>query len=106
MVQLLRQRPSPASQPIANYLNALPYHVETKCEPGDYYNAVNVNPAFTPKGSPSGAGSIPPVTMRSIGDVLSAANIPWKYYGNGFNAGTGAPPDGTFATSAIRSSIR
>ena len=28
--------------------------------------------------------------MTSIGDLLSAKNIPWKYYGGGYNAsGTG-----------------
>jgi hypothetical protein len=32
--------------------------------------------------------------QRSIGDVLSAHNIPWKYHNNGFNeSGTGSPLD-------------
>jgi phospholipase C len=76
----------PGIAPIASYLRALPYHVSANCDPGAYYNAVNVNPAFNPDGSLSNpANNIPPVTMRSIGDVLSAANIPWKYYGNGYN---------------------
>lgn len=84
----------PGIKPILDYLGKLPYAVPTKCDAGHYYNAVNVNPAWTPQGTPSGAGSIPPVTMTSIGDLLSAKNIPWKYYGGGYNAsGTGTPLD-------------
>jgi hypothetical protein len=30
--------------------------------------------------------------QRSIGDVLSANNISWKYYGGGFNASVTASP--------------
>jgi phospholipase C len=87
----------PGIQPIADYLGKLPYPVQTKCAPGAYYNAVNINPAWTPQGTPSGAGSIPPVTMTSIGDLLSAKNISWKYYGGGYNvSGTKAPLDGLY----------
>jgi phospholipase C len=35
--------------------------------------------------------------MTSIGDLLSAKNIPWKYYGGGYNvSGTGTPLDGLY----------
>src|SRR5271166_6389657 len=35
--------------------------------------------------------------QRSIGDVLTAHNIPWKYYGGGFNAsGTTSPFNGSY----------
>jgi phospholipase C len=35
--------------------------------------------------------------MTSIGDLLSAKNIPWKYYGGGFNAdGTKDPFNGSY----------
>jgi phospholipase C len=82
-------RTQPGIAAIADYLQALPYRLSSNCDPGHYYNAVNVNPAFNPNGTPntSTTNRIPPVTMRSIGDVLSAANIPWKYYGNGYNPG-------------------
>ena len=54
-----------------------------------------------------GGTVVPAVTQRSIGDVLTAKNIPWKYYGGGYNAsGVGNPINGITATSAIRSSIR
>jgi phospholipase C len=76
----------PGIQPILNYLNALPYALETGCDPGHFWQAVNVNPAFTPKGLVQNGTVVPPTTQRSIGDVLTAHNITWKYYGGGFTA--------------------
>ena len=82
---------------ITNYLKALPYPVQTKCGAGEYWQAVNVNPAFTPKGVVQSGLVVPPTMQRSIGDVLSAHNIPWKYYGGGFNAdGTASPLNGSY----------
>ena len=87
----------PGIAAITNYLNALPYPVDTKCGPGQYWQAVNVNPAFTPKGLAQTGLVVPPTTQRSIGDVLTANNIPWKYYGGGFNAdGTTSPFNGSY----------
>jgi phospholipase C len=87
----------PGIAAITNYLNALPYAVQTKCGPGQYWQAVNVNPAFTPKGTPQSGLVVPPTMQKSIGDVLTANNIPWKYYGGGFSdSGTGAPLDGLY----------
>ena len=87
----------PGIKPILDYLNKLPYPVQTKCDTGAYYNAVNVNPAWTPQGTAKRGRCIPPVTMTSIGDLLSAKNIPWKYYGGSYNvSGTGAPLDGIY----------
>jgi len=78
---------SDTSQPgisaIAGYLSALPYAVQTKCGAGQYWPAVNVSPAFTPMGAAQ--AGVPPTMQRSIGDVLTAHVIPWKYYGGGFN---------------------
>jgi phospholipase C len=87
----------PGIAAITNYLNALPYAVETKCGPGQYWQAVNVNPAFTPKGTPQSGLVVPQTMQQSIGDVLTAHNIPWKYYGGAYNAsGTGGPLDGLY----------
>ncbi len=87
----------PGIAAITNYLNALPYTVQTKCGPGEYWQAVNVNPAFTPKGTPQSGLVVPQTMQQSIGDVLSAHNISWKYYGGAFNAsGTGGPLDGLY----------
>ncbi len=92
---------SDQSQPgiaaITSYLNALPYHVKTNCGPGQYFLAVNVNPAFTPKGAVTPGSPVPPTTQRSIGDVLTAHNVSWKYYGGGFNAdATTSPFNGSY----------
>jgi phospholipase C len=82
---------------ITNYLKALPYAVQTKCGAGEYWQAVNVNPAFTPKGVVQSGLVVPPTMQRSIGDVLSAHKIPWKYYGGGFNVdGTASPLNGSY----------
>src|SRR6266478_4709351 len=87
----------PGIAAITNYLNALPYEVETKCGPNEYWQAVNVNPAFTTKGLPQTGLVVPATMQQSIGDVLSAHNIPWKYYGGGFNAdGTTSPFRGSY----------
>jgi phospholipase C len=88
---------NPGIAAITNYLKALPYTLNTKCDPGAFWQAVNVNPAFTPKGTPQGGLIVPKTLQPSIGDVLSAHNIPWKYYGGAFNAsGTGGPLDGVY----------
>jgi phospholipase C len=87
----------PGIAAIANYLHALPYFVQTKCGAGQYWQAVNVNPAFTPKGLPQPGLVVPGTAQRSIGDVLTAHNISWKYYGGGFNAdGTASPFNGSY----------
>ena len=92
---------SDTSQPgiaaITNYLKALPYAVQTMCGTGQYWQAVNVNPAFTPKGLMQTGLVVPPTMQVSIGDVLTDHNIPWKYYGGGFNAdGTTSPFNGSY----------
>jgi phospholipase C len=76
----------PGIKPILDYLHQLPYEVDPKCAPGGFYNAVNVNPTWTPQGTPQAGLVIPAQTQRSIGDVLTAHNIPWKYYGGAYNA--------------------
>jgi len=75
----------PGIAAIASYLRALPYTVPNKCGSGLWWSETNVVPAFTPKGLPSTGTVFPATTQRSIGDVLSARNISWKYYGGGFN---------------------
>jgi phospholipase C len=87
----------PGVGPILSYLSKLPYTVNPKCAPGAFYNAVNVSPAWTPQGTPQSGLVIPAQTQRSIGDVLTAKNIPWKYYGGGYNAsGTTNPFNGSY----------
>jgi len=87
----------PGIAAITNYLQALPYTVQTRCGAGQYWQAVNINPAFTPKGAAQAGLVVPPTMQRSIGDVLTANQIPWKYYGGGFSAdGTASPFNGSY----------
>jgi phospholipase C len=83
---------APGIKPILDYLAKLPYELSPNCQPGAFYNAVNVNPAWTPGGTPQGGSIVPQQTIRSIGDVLSAKNIPWKYYGGGYNLSVAGNP--------------
>jgi phospholipase C len=89
---------APGVGPILSYLAKLPYTVDPKCAPGAFYNAVNVNPAWTPQGTAQSGTVIPAQTQRSIGDVLTAKGIPWKYYGGGYNASgvTSNPFNGSY----------
>ena len=87
----------PGIAAITNYLNSLPYGLQTKCGPGEYFQAVNVNPAFTPKGLPQSGLVVPKTLQPTIGDLLSAHEISWKYYGGGFNVdGTSSPLAGSY----------
>jgi phospholipase C len=76
------------------YLRALPYTVDPKCGAGQYWQAVNLQPAFSPKGVALGASVAvaSASAQRSIGDLLSEHNIPWRYYGGGFNASEANQP--------------
>ena len=105
---------APGIKAITDYLRALPYKVSANCEPGHYYPAVNISPAFTPAGVPTGTPDnnhptnniIPPTTQRSIGDALNDGT----FRGSTTAAATIFPSPGkrptATARSAIRSSIR
>jgi len=87
----------PGISAIKNYLKALPYKLDPKCGAGEFWQAVNVNPAFTPQGTGQSGLVVPATNQKSIGDVLSANNISWKYYGGGFNvSGTASPLNGSY----------
>src|SRR5262249_7806815 len=91
VVQLLR-RERARRQADPRLSGEAPYELSPNCQAGAFYNAVNVNPAWTPGGTPQGGTIVPQQTIRSIGDVLSAKNIPWKYYGGGYNLSVAGNP--------------
>jgi phospholipase C len=87
-------------QAIRTYLSLtttlpVPYRVAANpnCASGAYYMVNNVNPGFLPNGALAslaggalpGTGFVPPSSVRSIGDALSAKNISWTYYGGSYN---------------------
>jgi phospholipase C len=83
---------APGVKPILDYLAKLPYTVDPKCAPGGFYNAVNINPTWKPGGTSQTGLVIPAQTQRSIGDVLTAKGIPWKYHGGGYNLSVAGNP--------------
>jgi phospholipase C len=82
---------APGVLPIVQYLDSLRYAVETNCDAEHYYMLNNTNPGFLPNGSIDTAGiasggSIPPSSVRTIGDALNDNGISWAYYGAAYNA--------------------
>ena len=83
----------PGVKPILDYLQSLPGSVDPRCEPGHYYLLNNYNPGWFGNGknayidtNPANTPfTIPPSSTPSIGDVLNAKNISWKYYGDQWN---------------------
>jgi phospholipase C len=83
----------PGVAQIVNYLQSLSHPIMPNCDPGHYYLLNNYNPGYFGDGSNAYTDTnpnntvftIPPSALRSIGDVLLAANVSWKYYGDQWN---------------------
>jgi phospholipase C len=83
----------PAVAEIVHYLRSLPRPIDPRCQPGHYYLLNNYNPGYFGNGddaytdiSPNNTVfTVPPSSVRSIGDVMLAADISWKYYGDQWN---------------------
>jgi len=83
----------PAVAEIRNYLKSLPMSINPRCEKDRYYLLNNYNPgyfgngnnAYTDTNPDNTVFTIPPSSVKSIGDSLIAANISWKYYGDQWN---------------------
>ncbi len=86
----------PGVGPILDYLHTLPYKPfrNGDCAPNTYYLLNNYAPGYTPGGqlTTSTPFAVPPQTMPTIADELSARGISWKYYGQGYNNGTNPSP--------------
>jgi phospholipase C len=92
----------PGVAAIQNYLKSLPYRPfnNGNCASGHFYQVDNEYPYYDHLGgviqqgnefSAGPAFAIGPQTLPTIGDSLSAANISWKYYGEGFNQAADQP---------------
>jgi len=83
----------PGVAAVVKYLQSLPHPVDPHCEPGHYYLLNNYNPgyfgngnnAFSDTNANNTVFTIPPSSVRSIGDEMLAKNISWKYYGDQWN---------------------
>ncbi|MGA9664962.1 MAG: alkaline phosphatase family protein [Gallionella sp.] len=82
---------------IVGYLSSLPAHPKPNCAPGVYYLLNNYNPGYNGDGSVNtSAFTIPPSSVPTIGDRLIAKNIPWKYYGEGWNSFVANSPQSVY----------
>jgi phospholipase C len=83
----------PGVHAVLSYLSSLPHEIDPKCAPDHYYLLNNYNPgyfgdgtnAFTDTNAKNTPFTIPPSTLRNIGDELLEKNISWVYYGDEWN---------------------
>ena len=84
---------APGVGPIVSYLQALPRKINPNCDAGHYYILNNYNPGYFGDGSNASTDTsvyntpftVPPSSVRNIGDALLEKNISWKYYGDQWN---------------------
>ena len=84
-------RSQPGVGAVFDYLDTLPYQALNNCQPGRYYLLNNYNPGYTVTGAVQTAPyTVPPQESDyvTIGQALSAKNISWGYFGEGYNNGT------------------
>jgi phospholipase C len=80
----------PGVKPILNYLKSLPHPINPNCQAGHYYLLNNYNPgyfgngknAYTDTNPANTVFTIPPSSVRSIGDEMLSKDLSWKYYGD------------------------
>ncbi|MGA7262368.1 MAG: alkaline phosphatase family protein [Stellaceae bacterium] len=99
---------APGVLPIVQYLDSLPYEVEANCDEAHYYMFNNTNPGFLPNGAMDTNGisagtSIPPSSVRTIGDALNDKGISWAYYGGAYNAAVNLANGSTNPADAVGS---
>ena len=84
----------PGVSAVDAYLAKLPYKTLANCQPGRYYLLNNYNPGYNANGTLDTAPfTVPPQKSDyvTIGNELSAHNIGWGYFGEGYNNGNPTP---------------
>ncbi|MBO0735137.1 MAG: phosphoesterase [Alphaproteobacteria bacterium] len=97
---------APGVLPVVRYLDSLPYPAQAHCEADRYYMLNNTNPGFLPNGAVDTQGiasgaSIPPSSVRTIGDALNDNGISWAYYGGAYNAAVNLANGSTDPADAV-----
>jgi phospholipase C len=77
----------PGVKPILDYLSALAAKPKPNCEADHYYLVNNYNPGYFGDGTVDTKDryTIPPSTLRTIGDALLEKHVSFRYYGEGWN---------------------
>ena len=79
----------PGASEVVSYLQSLSPPINANCEAGHYYLLNNYNPGYDANGNPISLATspftIPPTSVRSIGDALLDKGVSFKYYGDGWN---------------------
>ena len=92
---------------LVRYLRSLSRPINPNCERGHYYLLNNYKPGYYGDGRNAYADitnpnetvfTIPPSTLRNIGDAMNEKNISWAYYGDQWNTYL-ANPDGNYVTA-------
>lgn len=82
---------NPGVKGIADFLKRLPYRPfrDGNCDAGTYYMVNNMEPSYSPTGELLAAGNdkLPPQTIPTIGDALTANGVSWRWYTGGRNDG-------------------
>ena len=94
-------RSAPGVASVLRYLESLPRPVKSNCEPGHYYLLNNYNPgyfgngsnAYTDTNANNTVFTIPPSTLRNVGDALGEKGISYAYFGDQFNIYKNDPYD-------------
>ena len=82
---------NPGVKGIADFLKRLPYRPfrDGNCDAGTYYMVNNMEPSYSPTGELLAAGNdkLPPQSIPTIGDALTANGVSWRWYTGGRNDG-------------------
>jgi phospholipase C len=87
----------PGVSSVVSYLQGLSSKINPNCEPGHYYLLNNYNPGYFGNGTVDTTDkfTIPPSSSPSIGDVLLAAKVSFRWYGEGWSQYAADPQDPT-----------
>jgi phospholipase C len=76
----------PGVAPVVLYLRSQKRPIDPRCESQHYYLLNNYSPGYRGDGSLSKSTyTIPPTSVRHVGDVLMEKNVSFSYYGEGWN---------------------